>query len=181
MLLSDAELNEGSVWEAAMFAAHHRLDNLVALVDVDGQQALGYTRDVLDLGSIEERFATFGWGRRSSTAMTTPRWHGHSRQPRNDAMPQVLVAMTTFGKGVSFMESRIEWHYLPLSDEQHGQALRELRGGEMRTAFVAELAELARETSGSSCSPATSASRCSSRSRRAFRTASTTAVSPSRI
>ncbi len=128
VLLSDAELNEGSVWEAAMFAAHHRLDNLVALVDVDGQQALGYTRDVLDLGSIEERFATFGW------RPAVVDGHDHAALARaletttEDAMPQVLVAMTTFGKGVSFMESRIEWHYLPLSDEQHGQALRELRG-----------------------------------------------------
>jgi transketolase len=127
VLLSDAELNEGSVWEAAMFAAHHRLDNLVALVDVDGQQALGYTRDVLDLGSIEQRFASFGW------APQVVDGHDHAAlaaafqaATERGAAPQVVVAMTTFGRGVSFMESRIEWHYLPLSEEQYRQALREL-------------------------------------------------------
>ena len=61
-LLSDAETNEGSIWEAAMFAAHHRLANLVALIDVNGQQALGYTRDVMDPGPpARDRWAAFGW------------------------------------------------------------------------------------------------------------------------
>src|ERR1700689_1758704 len=61
VLLSDAECNEGSVWEAIMFAAHHRLDNVIAVVDVNGQQALGYTRDVLDLDPLAARWDAFGW------------------------------------------------------------------------------------------------------------------------
>lgn len=127
VLLSDAELNEGSVWEAAMLAAHHRLDNLVALVDVNGQQALGYTRDVLDLGAVEDRFAAFGWDTvvvdGHDTGAIARAIDSTAQRP---GRPHVIVAMTTFGKGVSFMESRIEWHYLPLDAEQHAQALQEL-------------------------------------------------------
>ncbi len=72
-LLSDAELNEGSVWEAAMFAAHHRLANLVVMVDVNGQQALGYTRDVLDLEPLSERWrGSVGTSTRSTATTWTP-------------------------------------------------------------------------------------------------------------
>jgi len=124
VVLSDAELDEGSVWEAAMFAAHHRLDNLVAIVDMNGQQALGYTRDVLNLEPMADRWRAFGW--------TTVDTDGHDTAGLRRAMltessgPTVVLARTTFGKGVSFMENRIEWHYLPLSDDAYRQALREL-------------------------------------------------------
>ncbi len=128
-LMSDAEQNEGSVWEAAMFAAHHRLANLIALVDVNGQQALGYTRDVLAPGPPDRaRWEAFGWD--------VHELDGHDPEAiadrvaaldTRDERPHVLLAHTTFGKGVSFMESRIEWHYLPLTDELHRQAVGELK------------------------------------------------------
>lgn len=125
VILSDAELNEGSTWEAAMFAAQHRLDNLVLLVDLNGQQALGYTHEVLDLGSVEEKLSHFGWA-----AQAVP---GHDQAaldaalaPRADGRPVAIVADTTFGYGVSFMESKIEWHYLPLDDDNFALALAEL-------------------------------------------------------
>jgi transketolase len=126
-LLSDAECNEGSVWEAIMFAAHHRLSRLVAIVDLNGQQALGYTRDVLDLSPMAERWRAFGW--------EAVEVNGHDVTALTEVMrgldfesgpPHVIVARTTFGKGVSFMENRIEWHYLPMSDEQYRQALMEI-------------------------------------------------------
>ncbi len=127
VLLSDAELNEGSVWEAAMFSAHHHLGSLIAIVDVNRQQALGYTRDILDLGSLDERWRAFGWsvhevdghdvdGLRATLA---------SLDPESDR-PHVLLARTTFGSGVSFMENQIEWHYWPLSDEQLAAAVAEV-------------------------------------------------------
>ncbi|MGB2710922.1 MAG: 1-deoxy-D-xylulose-5-phosphate synthase N-terminal domain-containing protein [Conexibacter sp.] len=127
-VMSDAELNEGSVWEAAMFAAHHRLANLIAIVDMNGQQALGYTRDVLDPGPPSRaRWEAFGWD------VHEPDGHdpeGLATLLRGldgeDERPHVLLARTTFGKGVSFMESRIEWHYLPLTEELHRQAVAEL-------------------------------------------------------
>jgi transketolase len=130
VLLSDAECNEGSVWEAVMFAAHHRLSNVIALVDVNGQQALGYTREVLDLTPLSRRWEAFGWDvhevdGHDVDALT------HTLQNMSDtaAMPHVLLARTTFGKGVSYMENKIAWHYLPMSDEQYAQALSELEGG----------------------------------------------------
>jgi transketolase len=127
VLLSDAECNEGSVWEAAMFAAHHELGNVVALVDVNGQQALGYTHDVLDLAPLADRWQAFGWdvhdvdghdlGSLAHTLLQTA---------SNTSNPHVILASTTFGKGVSYMENTIAWHYLPMSDDQFAQAMSEL-------------------------------------------------------
>jgi transketolase len=130
VLMSDAEHNEGSLWEAAMFAAHHRLSNLVGLVDVNGQQALGHTRDVLDLAPLGDRWRAFGWD--------VHEVDGHdveSLRATVDALdtasgpPHVLLAQTTFGKGVSFMEGQVPWHYWPMDDDQYRQALRELEAG----------------------------------------------------
>jgi transketolase len=135
-LLSDAECNEGSVWEAVMFAAHHRLCNLTAIIDANGQQALGRTTDVLNLGNLQERWWTFGW--------SVSEVDGHSLPALTSALkyesdrPHVVIAQTIFGKGVSYMEegrsvSRpeilnncINWHYLPMSEAEYQQALAEL-------------------------------------------------------
>jgi transketolase len=126
VLLSDAECNEGSVWEAVMFAAQHRLSNLVALVDVNGQQALGLTRDVLDLDPLRSRFAAFGWEARDVD--------GHDVDGLVSTLeaidtaaggPRVLLARTTFGKGVSYMESQLKWHYWPMSGDDYDQAMAE--------------------------------------------------------
>lgn len=125
VIASDAELNEGATWEAVMFAAQHRLANLTMLLDLNGQQALGYTRDVLDLGAVEEKLSAFGW-----SVEVVP---GHDQEalgvalaPSASGQPRALVAQTTFGYGVSFMESRIEWHYLPLDDEAYAAAIADL-------------------------------------------------------
>jgi transketolase len=129
-LMSDAECNEGSVWEAAMFAAQHHLANLTVLIDVNGQQALGYTRDVLDLEPLADRWQSFGWQVHEvdghdldalGSALTDT---ATDRDPR----PRVILGRTTFGKGVEFMESKIEWHYLPMSDQEYTRALEELSG-----------------------------------------------------
>jgi transketolase len=127
-LLSDAEQNEGSIWEAAMFAAHHQLSNLVALVDVNGQQALGYTRDVLDPGpAAAARWAAFGWEVRTVDGHDVPALADTiAGLDTRSGPPHVLLAQTTFGKGVSFMESKIEWHYLPLDEELHRRARAEI-------------------------------------------------------
>jgi transketolase len=126
VLVSDAECNEGSLWEAVMFAAHHRLGNLVAIVDLNGQQAMGYTRDVLDLSQMTERWASFGWDARELD--------GHDVDGIVDAIagfdtsgpPHVLIARTVFGKGVSFMERQLKWHYFPMTDDEYRRALTEV-------------------------------------------------------
>jgi transketolase len=126
-LLSDAECNEGSVWEAVMFAAHHKLANLVAIVDLNGQQALGYTEQVLSLSPLGERWRAFGWDVREVD--------GHDVAGLQAAIaaldttagpPHVLIARTTFGKGVSYMQGQIKWHYWPMSDAEYRQAMQEV-------------------------------------------------------
>ena len=127
VLMSDAELNEGSVWEAAMFAAHHNLGALVAVVDANDQQAFGYTQAVLDLGPIEERWSAFGWNVRCVDGHDPEALTEALRRPHDvRGRPTVVIAATTFGKGVSYMEGRLEWHYLAMTDEQYRQALDDL-------------------------------------------------------
>jgi len=135
VLMSDAECNEGSVWEAVMFAAHHRLANLVVVVDVNGQQALGYTRDVIDLAPLDERWRSFGWDAHVVDG------HDHAALrgvidglASGPDRPHVLLAQTVFGHGVSYMEREIRWHYLPMDDDQYATALSELGALEARRA-----------------------------------------------
>lgn len=128
VVLGDGELDEGSVWEAAMFAAHRRLDRLVAVVDVNGLQQEGPTRDVLDLDPLGPKWAAFGWH-----VITVD---GHSSVALDDALdraeradgPAVVLAATVKGKGVGFMEHDVAWHTGRLDDEQHAAAVADLAG-----------------------------------------------------
>jgi transketolase len=110
-----------------MFAAHHKLSNLHVIVDLNGQQALGYTKDTLDTAPMGKKWEAFGWDVKDVD--------GHSPQEivgaieaceQESAKPHVLIAHTTFGKGVSFMENKIKWHYWPMSPEEYKLALREV-------------------------------------------------------
>jgi transketolase len=127
VLVSDAECNEGSLWEAVMFAAHHRLANLIAILDLNGQQAFGYTDQVLNLSPMAERWRAFGWdvhevdGHNVAGMIETMADLDTASSP-----PHALVARTVFGRGVSYMERQIKWHYWPMSDEEYQQALDEL-------------------------------------------------------
>lgn len=126
ILMSDAELNEGSIWEAAQFAAHHKLDNLTLIIDENGLQAFGKTKNVLDLQDISVKFKDFGW------ASINTNGHDHEKlfeilekMPLIKEKPTVLVAKTTAGKGVSFMEGKIEWHYNNLDENLYNLAMKE--------------------------------------------------------
>ena len=130
VLLSDAECNEGSVWEAAMFAAHHRLRGLTAIIDRNGQQALGRTENILSLEPLTDRWQSFGWNVSEvdghdhvslKAALDTP--------GTGDGPPHLVVAQTTFGRGVSYMENQLKWHYWPMSETEFQQALREIGAG----------------------------------------------------
>ena len=127
VLLSDAECNEGSVWEAIMFASHHQLSNLVAIIDLNGQQALGHTRDVMDLSPMRKRWEAFGW--------QAVEVDGHNPVQMSRALcnldtssgaPHVMIARTVSGKGVSFMEGQVKWHYWPMSEQEYRQAINEI-------------------------------------------------------
>ena len=124
-LLSDAECNEGSVWESAMFASQHGLNNLTVLVDHNHQQAFGYTSDVLASRELPARWRAFGWEVIDADGHDEKLLHRMLMSPRTD-LPRVIVAETIFGKGVSYMERELKWHYLPMNDEQFDQAMREI-------------------------------------------------------
>lgn len=127
-LLSDAELNEGSVWEAIMFAGHRHLGHLTAIIDLNGQQAMGRTSQIIDLGSpddVAEKMRSFGWSAVVVDGHDTAALAA-ALAPQNGDAPRMIVARTVAGHGVSFMEGQVAWHYLPLSDQQYYVALREL-------------------------------------------------------
>jgi transketolase len=126
VLMSDAECNEGSVWEAVMFAAHHRLGNLVAIVDLNGQQALGYTEDVLSLSPMAGKWQAFGWDVHEVNGHDADAISSTIAELDVSGAPHVLIAQTVFGRGVSFMQSKIKWHYLPMSDVEYRQAVAEV-------------------------------------------------------
>ncbi len=130
-LLGDGELQEGIVWEAAMLAAHHKLDNLTAFIDYNGLQIDGKNEEVLSIDPVTDKFKAFGWN--------VLKIDGHSIEEIVDSInkaketkgvPTVIVAKTVKGKGVSFMENKVEWHGSAPKEEEKAQALKEL-GGEM--------------------------------------------------
>jgi transketolase len=129
VLLGDGDLDEGATWEAMMYAAHHRLASLTAIVDANGRQGEDRTRNVLDLEPLADRFAAFGW--------RVLEIHGHDipsirRALRTAAAtadrPTIVVARTVKGRGVSFMEDVQRWHgSLAPTPPELDQALAELR------------------------------------------------------
>ena len=127
VLLSDGECNEGSVWEAVMFAAHHNLANLIAIIDLNGQQAFGYTDQVLNLHPMIERWKAFGWDAHEVDGHNVKELTAKiAALNTTSGPPHVIIANTVSGKGVSFMEHQIKWHYWPMSDEEYRQAMDDI-------------------------------------------------------
>jgi len=126
-MLSDGECNEGSVWEAAMFAAGRRLDRLVAIVDYNKLQAMGRSDEVTALAPLADKWRAFGWGTREIDGHDLPAIVAAlDALPFEPGRPSAIVAHTVKGKGVSFMENRAEWHHKVPSREQLASALEEL-------------------------------------------------------
>jgi len=128
-LHGDGELDEGQVWEAVMFAAHHKVDNLIATIDWNGQQIDGPTDKVMSLGNIREKFDVFGW--------TTLEMNGNdmddvvatlekAKTLTGKGKPVAIMMHTAMGKGVDFMEGTHEWHGIAPNDEQLAKALAQL-------------------------------------------------------
>ena len=131
-LLSDGDCNEGSTWEAALFAAHHRLDNLVAIVDANGIQGFGRTEDVLGLEPFVQKWESFGFSVTEVDGHDFEKLHGAFMQPAT-GRPRCVVARTIKGKGVKLMEDKVEWHYWPMSEAQYAEALADLDRAEKET------------------------------------------------
>jgi transketolase len=128
-LLGDGELNEGQNWEAAMFAAHHKLDNLIMAVDFNGQQIDGPTSKVMNLGNLRAKFESFDWlvmdmnGNDMDEIITVVE---RAKQETGKGKPIVLLMKTEMGKGIDFMEGTHEWHGIAPNNEQLQKALDQL-------------------------------------------------------
>lgn len=129
-LHGDGELNEGQNWEAIMFAAHHKVDNLIATVDWNGQQIDGRTYDVMDMGNLAEKFNVFGWhvlemnGNDMDDVVATL---DKARAVVGKGKPIAIMMNTIMSKGVDFMENDHNWHGVAPNDEQLGKALAQLQ------------------------------------------------------
>lgn len=125
-LLGDGELAEGSNWEAAMAAAHYRLDNLTAIVDCNTLQITGRTRDVMSNEPLAEKFAAFGWAVRTVDGHDLAALTAALSAPLEAGKPSAVIARTTKGRGVSFMEDVGKWHHGVPSDDEYTRALAEI-------------------------------------------------------
>ncbi len=135
-IVGDGEINEGAIWEAALFASHFELSNLTIIVDANGFQAMGTTEEVMRLGNIAEKFSAFGFETRTV--------NGHDEQAFDEAVaelkqlpgprPRLLVANTVKGYGVSFMGGDNRWHYTRLTQDRYEQAIAELQPARKRIA-----------------------------------------------
>lgn len=126
VLLSDGELDEGSNWEAILFAPHHKLDNLVVLVDYNKIQSFGTVAEVLDLEPLLDKWAAFGWEVREVDGHDHDAIVNALRAPARSGIPVVVLAHTVKGKGVTFMENDLAWHYKAPNAGQLAKALDEL-------------------------------------------------------
>ncbi|MBI6883889.1 MULTISPECIES: thiamine pyrophosphate-dependent enzyme [Pseudomonas] len=130
-LLSDGELNEGSTWEAAMSASHWKLNNLIAIIDVNNQQADGYSSEVLTFEPIVDRWQAFGWFTQRVDGNDIGALVAAFDAARNHqgAQPRVIICDTKMGKGVDFLESREKTHFIRVDENEWDLALQNLQVG----------------------------------------------------
>ncbi len=128
-LHGDGEINEGQIWEAALFAAHHKIDNLISTIDVNGQQIDGPTDKVMSLGNLRAKWEAFGWivlqmdGHNLEEIVTTL---SEAKNLCGKGQPVLILMKTEMGKGVNFMEGTHKWHGVAPNDEQLASALAQL-------------------------------------------------------
>lgn len=129
VLMGDGEQAEGSIWEAAMAAAHYKLHHLIAILDRNGLQISGKTEDVMALHDLHQKWESFGFHVITCDGHDyTALLNAFQEAKQSKEKPVIIIANTTKGKGVSFMEHQIGWHHGVLSDEQYQQAILELGG-----------------------------------------------------
>lgn len=127
-IVGDGEINEGPIWEGMLVAAHHKLDNLMIIVDANGFQAMGRTEDVLHLGNLAAKFESFDFVVREVDGHNEPEIDSAIRELLADqsGRPKALLATTVKGKGLSFMEHENKWHYTRLDADTFDKAIAEL-------------------------------------------------------
>lgn len=138
-LLGDGELGEGECWEAFMFAAHHKLDNLCAIIDLNGLQIDGATKDVMDSSPVDKKLEAFNFnvitidGNNFDEIATA-----FEKAKKTKNKPTVIIAKTVKGKGVSFMENQASWHGKAPNADEHAKAIEELNNAETKLISAAE-------------------------------------------
>jgi len=123
--MSDGECDEGTTWESALLASHHRLDKLIVVIDRNRIQSMGDTEETLALEPLSEKWEAFGW----HTLVVDGHNHNEILEAlsvHKEGKPVCIIANTTKGKGVSFMEGKVLWHYRPPDDDELTAALCEL-------------------------------------------------------
>jgi len=127
-IIGDGEINEGSNWEAIMFAAHNKLDNLCVILDKNKMQALGDTKDVIDLDPITDKLSSFNWNVIDIDGHDIAQLiSAFDNFKGNKGTPTIIVANTVKGKGVSYMEHNLRFHYSPPNDDEMKIAMEELK------------------------------------------------------
>jgi len=128
VLMSDGELNEGSNWEAIMFAGFHKLDNLVAIIDANGQQGYGSTKKVLDLGELKDKISPFGWNTYETDGHNLDELTSIFRlvKQQSNGKPNFIIAHTIKGKGIPQFEGKFESHYYSIDEEMKKKILKSL-------------------------------------------------------
>jgi len=130
VLLGDGELQEGQVWEAAMYGGNHKLDNLIAVIDYNGQQIDGPTKEINDLGDIKSKWLAFGWEVLEMDGNNFESIHEHvdkAKQQLGSGKPKMIIMRTIMGKGVDFMEGSHKWHGVAPNEEQYEKAMIQLK------------------------------------------------------
>lgn len=126
VLLGDGDCDEGMTWEAAMFAGYHKLKNLVSIIDNNRLQALGRPSEILGLEPLKDKWESFGWDTRIISGHNLEEIEKILKYAKKNDKPTCIIARTIKGKGTSFMEDRVEWHYRYPNDEELKEALEEL-------------------------------------------------------
>ncbi|MEM1132709.1 MAG: transketolase [Pseudomonadota bacterium] len=125
-VMSDGECDEGSVWEAAMFASHFKLNNLLAVIDYNKLQSIHSIEKTMALEPFEDKWRSFGWTVKRTDGHDHTALIGAMRQAPENSKPTVIICDTVKGKGVSFMENQVLWHYRSPDDEERTAALKEI-------------------------------------------------------
>jgi transketolase len=128
-VISDGDCNEGSTWEAMMFAAQHKLKNLTVLIDNNEIQAFGHAKDILDMEPLKEKLLAFNFEVvvvKDGNDFKSISEAFDKLDLLKSSKPRCIIAKTTKGNGVSYMENKVEWHYLPMNDEQYELALKQI-------------------------------------------------------
>jgi len=130
-VLSEGDCNEGSTWEAALFAGQHHLDNLVVIIDNNKLQGFGTESEIINLEPLKLKWESFNFEvitAENGNSFVNLDEAFYSLKKTKSSRPKCIIAKTTKGSGISYMESKMEWHYLPMSEEQYQKALLEIEG-----------------------------------------------------